>query len=163
MLFLFLFLFGLALGTESPSSDRPVELRRGHCPPFWFSFNGRCYKYVSTDKTWSEAELHCVSERANLVSIHSQEEQDFVKFLIKNSDHAEGHTWIGLSDHHKEGRWMWSDGSAVNFVFWNPREPNNQGGHENCVHNNFDTGMKWNDGRCSDVHPSVCAFRKDCH
>ncbi|CAK6949576.1 lactose-binding lectin l-2-like [Scomber scombrus] len=162
MLFLFLFLFGLALGTESPSSDRPLMLQRGNCPPFWFSFNGRCYKYVATDMTWCEAELYCVSEKANLVSIHSLEEQNFVKSLIKNFDHAEGRTWIGLSDVHNEGRWMWSDGCAVDFVFWDKGEPNNYGGHEDCVHNNHDTGMKWNDRPCSDTYPSVCATRIDC-
>ena len=119
MLFLFLFLFGLALGTESPSGEHPLKLQRGNCPPFWYRFKGRWYKYVATHMTWADAELYCVSERANLVSIHSQEEQDFVKSLIKNFDHAEGYTWIGLSDTQKEGGWMWSDGCAVNFVFWN--------------------------------------------
>ncbi|XP_053190402.1 lactose-binding lectin l-2-like [Scomber japonicus] len=162
MLFLFLFLFGLALGTESPSGEHPFKLQRGNCPPFWYSFNNRCYKYVSTDMTWSEAELHCVSEKANLVSIYSQEEQNFVKSLIKNFDHAEGRTWIGLNDIYKEGRWMWSDGCAVDYVFWNTREPNNYGGNEDCVHNNYDISKKWNDGQCSDTSPSVCATRIDC-
>uniref|UniRef100_A0A4W6EZU1 C-type lectin domain-containing protein n=1 Tax=Lates calcarifer TaxID=8187 RepID=A0A4W6EZU1_LATCA len=87
--------------------------KRGNCPMFWFSFNGRCYKYVSTRLTWADAELQCRSERANLVSIHSLQERNFVKDLIKNFDNAEGRTWIGLSDIHKENRWMWSDGCVV--------------------------------------------------
>ncbi|XP_042291255.1 lactose-binding lectin l-2-like [Thunnus maccoyii] len=159
---LFLFLFGLALGAESPSGDHEMKLQRGNCPMFWYSFNDRCYKYVSTRMTWADAELHCVSESANLVSIHSLEEQKFVKSLIKNFDHAEGFTWIGLSDTQKEGRWMWSDGSAVNFVFWNSGEPSNGGGNEDCVHNNFGTGLKWNDVPCSKTFPSVCASRIGC-
>ncbi|XP_067467955.1 lactose-binding lectin l-2-like [Thunnus thynnus] len=159
---LFLFLFGLALGAETPSGDHQLKLQRGNCPMFWYSFNGRCYKYVSTRMTWADAELHCVSQKANLVSIHSLEEQKFVKSLIKNFDHAEGFTWIGLSDTQKEGGWMWSDGSAVNFAFWNSREPSNGGGNEDCVHNNYGTGRKWNDGTCSKTFPSVCASRIDC-
>uniref|UniRef100_A0A4W6EUK8 C-type lectin domain-containing protein n=1 Tax=Lates calcarifer TaxID=8187 RepID=A0A4W6EUK8_LATCA len=98
---LFLFLFGLTLGAVSPSDEREVKLQRGNCPMFWFSFNGRCYKYVSTRLTWADAELYCVSQRANLVSIHSLQEQNFVKNLIKNFDHTEGRTWIGLSDTQK--------------------------------------------------------------
>ncbi|XP_010733047.2 lactose-binding lectin l-2 [Larimichthys crocea] len=157
---LFLFMFGVTLGAVSPLDE--VKLQRGSCPMFWFSFSGRCYKYISTCVTWADAELYCVSQKANLVSIHTLEEHHFVKELIRNSDHSERPTWIGLSDIHKEGKWMWSDGSAVDFVFWNTNEPNNNGGHENCVQNNYDTAQKWNDARCSDNLPSVCAYRITC-
>ncbi|CAK6949579.1 lactose-binding lectin l-2-like [Scomber scombrus] len=159
---LFLFLFGLALGAESPSSDHEMKLQRGNCPLFWFTFNNRCYKYVSTLMNWADAELYCVSEKANLVSIHSQEEQNFVKSLINNFDHAEGRTWIGLSDKQKEETWMWSDGCAVDFVFWYSGEPNNIGGNENCVHNNHEEDEKWNDVECTFTYPSVCASRMLC-
>uniref|UniRef100_A0A8C9ZQX3 C-type lectin domain-containing protein n=1 Tax=Sander lucioperca TaxID=283035 RepID=A0A8C9ZQX3_SANLU len=138
----FLFLFGLTLGAVSPSDGNPVELLRGNCPLFWFSFNGRCYKYVATHLTWADAELHCVSEGGNLVSIHSLEEENFIKSLIKNFDHAQGFTWIGLSDIHKEGTWMWSDGSRVDFDFWN--------------------NLKWNDRPCSVTYPSVCEYHITC-
>nr|UMW88593.1 lactose-binding lectin l-2-like [Siniperca chuatsi] len=159
---LFLFLFGLALGAESPSGDHQVRLQRGNCPMFWYSFNGRCYKYVATHMTWADAELNCVSDGANLVSIHSLEEQNFVKSLIKNFDHAEGGTWIGLSDIQKEGGWMWSDGSAVNFVFWSVVQPDNSGGNEHCGQNNNDKDRKWNDVPCSVTLPSVCVSRITC-
>uniref|UniRef100_A0A8C9ZTB6 C-type lectin domain-containing protein n=1 Tax=Sander lucioperca TaxID=283035 RepID=A0A8C9ZTB6_SANLU len=124
-----------------------VELLRGNCPMFWFSFNGRCYKYVATRLTWADAELHCVSQGGNLVSIHSLEEENFIKSLIKNFDHAQGFTWIGLSDIHKEGNtWFWSDGSVVDYSFWNAGEPNNSNGNENCVCKGSGTKLRWNDG-----------------
>ncbi|XP_029299312.1 lactose-binding lectin l-2-like [Cottoperca gobio] len=154
---LFLFLFGLALGAVSPSDEPHVELQRASCPMLWYSFNGRCYKYVATGMTWADAELHCVSEGANLVSIHSRAEEDFVRSLVKNFDRHEKYTWIGLSDIHKEGRWMWSDGSAVNYVFWNSGEPNNDRGKEHCTHTNFNT--QWNDVRCSEIYPCLCISR----
>uniref|UniRef100_A0A3B3X559 C-type lectin domain-containing protein n=1 Tax=Poecilia mexicana TaxID=48701 RepID=A0A3B3X559_9TELE len=74
----FLFLFCLALAAEPPSDGQELKLVRGGCPLFWFSFQGRCYKYVASGMTWGEAELHCVSEGANLVSIHSLDENNFV-------------------------------------------------------------------------------------
>ncbi|XP_078120261.1 lactose-binding lectin l-2-like [Sander vitreus] len=152
-----LFLFGLTLGAVSLSDGYPVNLLRSNCPMFWYSFNGRCYKYVATLLTWADAELHCVSEGGNLVSIHSLEEEDFIKSLIKNFDHAQAWTWIGLSDIHKEGSWMWSDGSRVDFVYWNTGEPNNYNSREHCVHNNVGEDLKWNDLPCSLTKPSVCA------
>uniref|UniRef100_A0A3Q0SRV7 C-type lectin domain-containing protein n=1 Tax=Amphilophus citrinellus TaxID=61819 RepID=A0A3Q0SRV7_AMPCI len=160
MIFL-LFLFGLALGAESPSDDK--ELLRGNCPLFWYSFNGCCYKYVATHMTWADAEFYCLSEGANLVSVHNKVQDDFIKSLIRNFDHAGGPTWIGLSDIHREGRWMWSDGSAVRFAYWNTGEPNNSGGREHCVLNNYGTAKKWGDYSCSYSYPSVCAKCRVCN
>ncbi|XP_065325663.1 lactose-binding lectin l-2-like [Pelmatolapia mariae] len=162
---LLLFLFGLTLGapSESPSEDHKVKLLRGNCPMFWWNFNGRCYKYVATRMTWADAELYCVSQRANLVSIYSEEEENFVRSFIKNFDHTEERTWIGLSDLHKEGRWMWSDGCAVSFTYWSPKQPDNWQGIEHCGHNNFETNnKKWNDVPCSVTYTSVCATRVAC-
>ncbi len=159
---LFLFLFGLALGGEFTADDHSMMIQCGGCPPFWFSFNDRCYKYVATPQSWADAELHCVSQGGNLVSIHSLMEQNFTSALIKSFDFSERPTWIGLSDTHKEGSWMWSDGSPVTFVYWIAGEPNNLGGHENCAHINLSTHRKWNDGRCSASFPSICASRISC-
>lgn len=90
---------------------------------------------------WADAELHCVLQGANLASIHSLEEHQFVKVLISNFDPTEGYTCIGLTDLHKEGGWIWSDGSPVDFTYWTSNEPDNMGGNEHCVHKNF--GIKW--------------------
>ncbi|XP_019206636.1 galactose-specific lectin nattectin isoform X6 [Oreochromis niloticus] len=166
---LLLFLFGLALGAPSDGSevklkldDHRVQLLQESCPMFWYSFNGRCYKYVATHMSWADAELYCVSQRANLVSIHSEEEEEFVKSLIKNFDLAEGWTWIGLSDIHKEGSWMWSDGSAVNFTYWHAGQPDNYATNEHCGNTNVFEAKKWNDHQCSLNLASVCATRITC-
>ena len=41
--------------------------------------------------------------------------------------------WIGLNQLTVANRFIWSDGSPVNFVNWNNGEPNNVNGGENCV------------------------------
>ncbi|XP_026011319.1 ladderlectin-like [Astatotilapia calliptera] len=166
------FLLGLALGapSESPSDDnevklqlddRAVKLQHGNCPTYWWSFNGRCYKYVATPKSWSDAEFYCLSQGAHLVSIHNMEEDNFVRSLIRNSDPDERATWIGLSDIHREGRWMWSDGSVVDFFNWKKGEPNNRG-NEDCVTRNYRTIKQWNDWPCSSSCASVCLKHKVC-
>ncbi|XP_059205173.1 lactose-binding lectin l-2-like [Centropristis striata] len=159
---LFLFLFGLALGAVSTSDDQQVNLQRGNCPTSWYNFYGRCYKYITTRMTWADAELHCVSEGTNLVSIHTLDEHNFIKSLVKNFDHAQGFTWIGLSDTQKEGGWMWSDGSAVKFVLWDAGQPDNAGATEHCGHINIGTDLKWNDYPCSNALPFVCGSRSVC-
>ncbi|XP_029951534.1 lactose-binding lectin l-2-like [Salarias fasciatus] len=158
----FLFLCFLALGAAAPLEEKNTKLQRGGCAPFWFSFSGRCYRYVATEMTWADAEFHCVSLGANLVSIHSQEEQNFVKSLIQNFDPVQGRTWIGLTDLHKNFRWMWSDGSRVDFVFWNTGEPSNYEGAESCVETNYSANKKWNDAKCHETFPFVCASRTVC-
>uniref|UniRef100_A0A8C6SI60 C-type lectin domain-containing protein n=1 Tax=Neogobius melanostomus TaxID=47308 RepID=A0A8C6SI60_9GOBI len=132
-----------SIGSFISRSDNSANtLERGSCPPFWFSFDGRCYKYVSSPLTWVDAELYCVAEQANLVSIHSMKEHKFVKSLIENFDHRQGLTWIGLSDTQKESGWMWSDG-----------------GKEHCCEINSGPDGNWNDYPCSETLPSVCASR----
>ncbi|XP_018523590.1 lactose-binding lectin l-2-like [Lates calcarifer] len=156
---LLLFLFGLTLGAVSPSDEREVKLQRGNCPMFWFSFNGRCYKYFATRVGWSDAALQCLSQRASLVSIHSLEEQNFVNFLIKNFDHAEGPTWIGLSDR-IDKKWMWSDGAPLNFTLWNGEQPKPAG--EYCAYTNYGGDVKWKHQPCGYSYAYVCASRIDC-
>ncbi|XP_014898362.1 ladderlectin-like [Poecilia latipinna] len=160
MIFLFL-LFGLSVAAVVPSDRQEMKLQRGGCPPFWFGFNGRCYKYIATLMTWADAEQHCVNQGANLVSIHSLAEDNFVKMLIRNFDHAEGANWIGLSDAQKDGTYFWSDGSRFNFKLWNAGEPNNSGGSEPCVLTNWGSAKRWNDKVCTDKFSSVCKARLD--
>ncbi|XP_012715447.1 lactose-binding lectin l-2-like [Fundulus heteroclitus] len=156
---LFFFLFGLSLAAVAPSDGQEMKLLRGDCPMFWYSFNGRCYKYMATDMTWADAELYCLSENANLVSIHSLDEHNFVKFLIKNFDPAQGDTWIGLSDIHKEGKWMWSDGTVARYALWSAGQPDNSEGNEHCGLTTYGPEKNWNDDSCSMRFPSVCASR----
>ncbi|XP_041665326.1 lactose-binding lectin l-2-like [Cheilinus undulatus] len=160
---LLLFLFGLALAAPPPSDEPDLLVQRGGCPEFWYSFNGRCYKYISTPMAWADAEIHCVSEKANLVSIHSQGEQNFIKSLVRNFDPSERTTWIGLSDVHKEGNWLWSDGSAVDFDFWHTGQPDNYQDTEDCADMNWGPQLKWNDVPCSAMIPFVCVARTMCN
>uniref|UniRef100_A0A3Q2NMC1 C-type lectin domain-containing protein n=1 Tax=Fundulus heteroclitus TaxID=8078 RepID=A0A3Q2NMC1_FUNHE len=139
-----------------PGLSSELRLLRGGCPMFWYSFDGRCYKYVATDMTWVDAEQHCVSQGANLVSIHSLEEENFVKMLISNFDPAQGPKWIGLSDAQRDGAYFWTDGSPITHSYWHTGEPNNAGGSEPCVHTNSGPTGKWNDVVCTAEFAFVC-------
>uniref|UniRef100_A0A672HIM9 C-type lectin domain-containing protein n=2 Tax=Salarias fasciatus TaxID=181472 RepID=A0A672HIM9_SALFA len=153
----FLFLCFLALCAAAPLEEKNMKLQRGGCPLFWYSFKDRCYRYFATDKTWADAEYYCVSQGANLVSIHSVQEHNFVNWLIGILDPEQSPTWIGLNDVHKEGAWMWSDGSRFDFSIWDIGQPDNAGQTEHCGYTNSGEQFRWNDGRCSTVLHFVCA------
>ncbi|XP_076006194.1 ladderlectin-like [Genypterus blacodes] len=160
----FLCLIALALGDVPPTElnleddSLPVAAAYMPCPPFWNSFGGRCYKFIATKKNWADAELFCVSEKANLVSVHSPEEFAFVQRLIANTDPGQDPSWIGLTDIYKQGAWMWSDGSSVDYTDWNTGEPNHQG-DERCTHTMWGAEKKWNDKLCSETYSFVCKNR----
>uniref|UniRef100_A0A3P9N6G4 C-type lectin domain-containing protein n=2 Tax=Poecilia reticulata TaxID=8081 RepID=A0A3P9N6G4_POERE len=153
---LLLFLFALVLAADG---QQLTEQQNSKCPVYWYIFNGGCYKYVATLMTWADAEQHCVNQGAHLVSIHSPEEESFVKRLIRSFDPTQGVNWIGLSDAQQEGRYFWSDGSRFNFNFWNTGEPNHYGRSEYCVHTNWGPSKGWNDKVCTDKFASVCLLR----
>lgn len=160
IMFLLFLLFGLALGTNFLSDDDRVDMQHGNCSAFWYSFKGRCFKYFATKMTWADAELYCVSKGANLVSVHSHEEQNFVRQLIKSADPHEGYTWIGLTDIQRMGKWMWSDGSAVDFVLWNIANQSNYEKH--CIFSNYDAVFQWDSSQCLNSYAFVCALRQSC-
>ena len=67
---------------------------------------GACYIMKSSQLDWFSARNNCLSMNADLVSITTKEEQDYI-----TKDLARGkYTWLGLTDKDSEGSWIWSDG-----------------------------------------------------
>ncbi|XP_056336181.1 C-type lectin domain family 4 member F [Danio aesculapii] len=67
----------------------------------WTACLGKLYFFSSNKLNWSSSRDDCVSRGADLVTITSQSEQDF---LVSKT--TESH-WIGLSDLETEGHWVW--------------------------------------------------------
>nr|XP_023687455.1 lactose-binding lectin l-2-like isoform X1 [Paramormyrops kingsleyae] len=142
---------------QQTASKLDTGFCQGTCPAGWVSFKNHCFQYIDVRKTWIDSELHCLSLGGNLASTHSEEEFQFIKALIKSRDSAENHTWIGLTDCSKEGTWLWTDGSKVDFTKWNRGEPNESSGGEDCGHTNWGAEKGWNDMPCDFSYASVCA------
>ncbi|KAG7330528.1 hypothetical protein KOW79_006750 [Hemibagrus wyckioides] len=130
-----------------------------NCPFGWVHYDGRCYLYQGTKLDWVAAENHCLSLDANLVSIHSENEYQLVKALIRAHGHQADHTYIGLSGCQKAFNFFWSDGTKLTFTKWNPGQPDNYGGRESCVHITNHDYKDWNDISCDHSYPFVCAKR----
>ncbi|XP_023560907.1 low affinity immunoglobulin epsilon Fc receptor isoform X2 [Octodon degus] len=126
------------------------------CPEQWVSFQQKCYYFGEEPKQWLQARYSCEDLGGRLVSIHSQEQQDFLTKLAKK----EG-TWIGLRDLDIEGQFLWMDGSSVDYSNWQPGEPNNADPGEDCVM--LLRSGKWNDAFCRDeLDAWVCEQLATC-
>ncbi|XP_023386128.1 C-type lectin domain family 10 member A [Pteropus vampyrus] len=124
------------------------------CAVNWLEYEGSCYWFSRTGKSWPEAEKYCQLENGHLVVINSREEQNFLQEHIGYS-----YTWIGLTD--PEGVWKWVDGTdyETSFKNWSPGQPDDWHGHglgggEDCAH--FRPDGKWNDDVCQRPYNWIC-------
>ncbi|KAI4878127.1 hypothetical protein NFI96_011074, partial [Prochilodus magdalenae] len=140
-----------------PKSESTRNTSPADCPLGWVKLGERCFIYRATTVDWASAENLCLNLDANLVSIHSEQEYQLIKALIRAHDPEEKPVWIGLSCCHKRNNWIWSDGTKLTFTKWNPNEPNSD--QECCVHMNWSDKKDWNDIQCGSSYPFVCAMR----
>ncbi|XP_043834280.1 C-type lectin domain family 4 member G-like [Dromiciops gliroides] len=124
------------------------------CPSPWRYFQGSCYFFSKIKLTWSRARDDCVQKQAHLVIINNQYEQNFLTPTEKLG------YWIGLRKV-KEGVHKWIDDTKLGYTNWNPGEPNDSRGKENCVmmlHHG-----KWNDYTCELTSDNwICEKRQIC-
>uniref|UniRef100_A0A673TUI9 Asialoglycoprotein receptor 1 n=1 Tax=Suricata suricatta TaxID=37032 RepID=A0A673TUI9_SURSU len=74
------------------------------CPVNWVEYEGSCYWFSRSGKSWPEANKYCQLENAHLVVVGSWEEQKFVQHHM-----GPVNTWMGLTD--QSGPWKWVDGT----------------------------------------------------
>ena len=113
------------------------------CPNDWKMFDNWCYKEFSERRTWFQARDYCRSIGTDLVSVHNEKETNF---LITNFTQTS--QWIGLSNFHNNAKYVWSDGTILNFTDWEESEPNDFNNNENCAQLLKPDSQKWNDNNC---------------
>nr|XP_057934340.1 galactose-specific lectin nattectin-like [Doryrhamphus excisus] len=124
------------------------------CPDGWTRLNHRCFNFLNENFRFADAETFCNALGGNLVSIHSQLENEVVRFLIEQGAGSARRTWIGFHDTVREGEFVWTDGSVVDFTDWANNRPR-MNDMANCAEINFQ-GETWNDVRCSRQRSIVC-------
>uniref|UniRef100_A0A671V8C8 C-type lectin domain-containing protein n=1 Tax=Sparus aurata TaxID=8175 RepID=A0A671V8C8_SPAAU len=126
--------------------------------PDWYEFADFCYKPFQDKKTWHDAQTACRNLGADLVSIHNQEEEDFLSLYSKGTS-----KWIGLKRNPTEGGYSWSDGTPVSHTNWGYGEPNDHEGREECVEmvsSTNGTFSWWNDLNCDAHQDWICRITK---
>ena len=132
------------------------------CPPPWLAFRGSCYLWVNASMSWMDAEDYCQAlsnpwKMVHLVSIGSQEEDDFVAEYVKQASglpYPPGY-WLGYNDRDRENIFTWTDGSNnTAYNNWLSGEPDNWR-NEDCAER-FDYANRWNDRDCGHKIRFVC-------
>ncbi|XP_077868118.1 C-type lectin domain family 4 member M-like [Saccoglossus kowalevskii] len=126
------------------------------CPRYWYRFetDPYCYRFFSALQTWKDAQDICMTYGADLASVHSGEENNFISKL--QGTPCENRMWIGLTDATFEGTFSWIDGTSVVYTNWGDGEPNDSG-DEDCVEMDGMT-FEWNDAHCDNTNPFICKW-----
>ncbi|XP_042308323.1 CD209 antigen-like protein C [Sceloporus undulatus] len=124
------------------------------CPTIWKMEGRNCYYFSAEKKNWTNALWHCINKKANLVSVWSDEEQEFLRDNLNNVTH-----WLGMTDIEREGKWKWKEGNLlVSTTFWDKGEP--QMSHEkNC--GIIQPNGTWASAVCSFHHHWICKKKAD--
>ncbi|KAM6905293.1 C-type mannose receptor 2 [Xenentodon cancila] len=134
--------------TDSWADDEKYE-----CDVGWQAFQAGCYKLTSEKSDWNAAQKTCQKMEANLVSIHTLPELEFIIRSLKKDIEQ---LWIGLHDTDMQMDFQWTDHTPVIFTHWHPYEPNNfRNTPEDCV-SMWGTEGRWDDSPCNLTLPSIC-------
>lgn len=83
-------------------------------------FNDHNYYLSDNTASWTQAREVCISNGGHLVSVSSQEENDYImNFYPGTAIH------IGLTDEIIEGDFRWVTNEPLDYTNWSPGEPNN--------------------------------------
>ncbi|KAK8750854.1 hypothetical protein OTU49_015029 [Cherax quadricarinatus] len=147
--------------TLVPFPGAQLFLLRGQKPPPYgsirapASYTMACtfaYRVFNNVKLrYEEAERRCAQDGAQLIAIKSEEQQ----LVVLKSIQREAY-WIGLTDRHKEGDWLLSDGSRPSYFKWDKGQPNNYKKYDHdqdCV---MLFQGAWNDNQCNQQLSFIC-------
>lgn len=93
-------------------------------------FNGHYYQLFDKSITWYEAKTTCEDKGGHLVTITSQEEQEFVLELSASS--TKKNIWLGGVKEDNKYVWITNE-SFDEYNHWCPGEPNNMYGAESVI------------------------------
>ncbi|XP_072174206.1 macrophage mannose receptor 1-like [Diadema setosum] len=144
---------------------RPVQptVSPEDCPSEeWVPFGGACYRGFFNDDQWvrwAGAEYACPTYDSHMVSLHSDEEVNFVLSLIPDDTYS---IWIGLN-RIEDLAFEWEDNSPFEYIMWAPGEPSGTGGdsqEEECtqMYTRGNSAGQWNDLNCYEKLPYVCKY-----
>ena len=107
------------------------------------SFNGHTYEYYNQKMDWNQAYKFCEKKGGHLVTITSQEENDFIANFVKNQSE---NVWTGGKTIDFK-TWFWVTGEKFNYQNWSTNQPDYYNNEEDSMEIYVINGTlgKWND------------------
>jgi hypothetical protein len=134
--------------------------------------NGHWYAFNASLTSWHDARSIALGRGGDLASLSSTPEREFWMSRIPigaGAPGCAGCTWLGgfqdrSAPEYSEpgGGWRWSDGTAWNYTFWNPGEPNDLNGSD-YLYGSGPTNGRWDDSSGSCCAASVIEWSADCN
>ncbi|XP_044743746.1 hemolymph lipopolysaccharide-binding protein-like [Chrysoperla carnea] len=129
--------------TNTTSKQLLITERINFIPRDYVRFEDSYYKYHQDPQTWNEARQICEAEGAYLIIINSEEEAQFLLRLMNQYPDAviddkscdKHDVFVGFHDLFQEGQYVTIDGKSIRssgYVHWEPDQPDNWQGNENC-------------------------------
>ncbi|AXN91160.1 putative C-type lectin-like protein [Namao virus] len=125
------------------------------CDSEWDLYNNNCYYFSDRLENQNNSQRWCQLYNADLVSIRSKCEQNFITNLSKTRGGY--YFWIGLNRNHVSGRWVWPDGTNIGTAYWKDNIPS--GLHRrNCsgLNSVIKSINNWDESDCYGIARYIC-------
>ncbi|XP_071087404.1 type-2 ice-structuring protein-like [Haliotis cracherodii] len=145
--------------TTTSTTTTTTTAKPDLCAAGFVRFEDHCY-ILELDKTsWASARSRCRILGADLVSINTQAENDFLLAQIKGyfppDQKTDAYFWMGMM--YVGGKYTWADGTEVGFTDWlSAGEPNCMDGNCKAFITTYDYAYKWEDAGSSYDFYSIC-------
>ena len=138
--------------TTTTRTTTTEEYDHDVCKTGWKYQGDYCIFYSSVEMNWHDANDYCLREGSKLAEPESRKA---MRTLTDQLPRARDRWWLGASDLHDEGVWMWEDSRRpMADLEWSAGEPNNKNGNEHCVEIIFDSLL--NDQNCEYLAYPIC-------
>ncbi|KAK0423777.1 hypothetical protein QR680_008325 [Steinernema hermaphroditum] len=111
-----------------------------------------CARSFELRYSWLEAQLYCVENGANLISIHSTMENVVVHNMFAQDDSVE-RFWIGAHSPNVNKEYRWIDRSPMFYYYFGTTS---LGWHFHCSTIVPDNYLRWNNVDCDLKHFFIC-------
>lgn len=137
------------------------SVQQMQCPKDWVKYQQSCYKILTDNPlNWDQSQKQCKSleTKANLVSIESKEEDEFVISKLKEINGEGLVFWTGGNDKQSDGQFKWAaTGQGMTYTNWASKYHNKGADGRDCVfYELLDGKWKWDDYQCDNQEYAIC-------